>query len=289
MKIYWIIIIFVFALYIPSQVRAVAGDPQLFFTKKGTIQNVKNGERFSVDLVLSSSTPINVVNGIVDISGPAEVEQIITGSSIISQWIEPVQIRKDISTIPFSGVVFGGYAGDIGQVFTLVLKSKNPGEILVTVKNTQGYINDGNGTYIALKSAPLKINVTSEDSHIVSPVIQDTTPPEEFSPEVYRDSVLTENKWLVSFITQDKGSGIERYMVKEGSGDFVDAASPYVLKSDPINEEITVRAIDRLGNMRDAVVTPLDSKEQNPYIFLLFVAGLLLVSLTWRNKTKIKK
>jgi hypothetical protein len=59
------------------------------------------------------------------------------------------------------------------------------------------------------------------------------------------------------FATQDKGSGINRYEVREGLfGRFVATESPYVLRNQKQTRMLVVRAIDNNENVRNVVVHP---------------------------------
>jgi hypothetical protein len=79
----------------------------------------------------------------------------------------------------------------------------------------------------------------------------DSTPPEEFAPEIGTDSSMFDAKQFVSFSTVDKTSGISHYKVKFGvlqTKDF--ASSPYVLPKFVIGKTIEVIAYDNAGNTR---------------------------------------
>ena len=67
----------------------------------------------------------------------------------------------------------------------------------------------------------------------------DTEPPLPFTPKLERDPNLDGGKYVVIFNTEDKDSGIDHYEVKDGSGPWVVAESPYVLKDQSVSGDIT--------------------------------------------------
>ncbi|MDP2812067.1 MAG: hypothetical protein Q8O32_00015, partial [bacterium] len=91
--------------------------------------------------------------------------------------------------------------------------------------------------------------------------------------------------------TQDKGTGIDHYEVKEGYRLSVEAKSPYVLKNQNLDKEIVVKAIDRAGNERKVVVASLYPVEwyENYWIFAIIISALIILYFFWKYQWKKSK
>jgi hypothetical protein len=90
--------------------------------------------------------------------------------------------------------------------------------------------------------------------------IPDTFPPESFTPLLGTTPEYGPAVRVLFFETQDKGSGMARYEVRESfgwGGSFEEATSPYVLKQQTGSPRIAVKAIDKVGNERVVEITPV--------------------------------
>ena len=123
----------------------------------------------------------------------------------------------------------------------------------------------------------------------------DTAPPAEFKPEInYIVAATLVERGLVSFLTTDNLSGIDRYEV--GAIDksqpitespvFMQSESPFqVPLSSGGNLVVIVRAIDKAGNVRDAsadIKIPLFITKfikGYPIYILIFIISIGLVGL----------
>ena len=86
----------------------------------------------------------NTVDGKVLVGNNLEIKQVITGSSIISAWIEsPIDTKNN--QIDFSGIIAGGFKGN-GNLFQIILVPKYSGETNISTSENFVYINDGLGT-----------------------------------------------------------------------------------------------------------------------------------------------
>ena len=105
--------------------------------------------------------------------------------------------------------------------------------------------NDGAGTAVSVKFR-LKPSEIAEDS----------VSPEPFIPIVSSSPDIFEGRRFLSFATQDKGTGIERYdyastwLLPPGDGDWREAVSPMALYQKMFFQKIYIRAIDKSGNDR---------------------------------------
>ena len=106
----------------------------------------------------------------------------------------------------------------------------------------------------SLKLESLTLPIAGGKENIGVEII-DSDPPEDFRPEISRDQNIFENRWFLVFATQDKGLGIARYEVCEGSKrKCAPAESPYLLKNQKLNKNIFVKAVDKNGNERIAII-----------------------------------
>ncbi len=245
------------------------------------VVQVKPHSTFQIDLVIDTQTEdINALEG--KLHFPADlltVKEIRDGGSIINFWVEHPEIQE--SVVSFSGIIPGGYQFPRGNVLSFVFESKTNGDGQVTIDEARVLRNDGKGTSVALSLAPMAFHI-AENVETVTPSvgdIQDHDIPELFTPVVAKDPLIFDGKWFLSFATQDKGSGIARYEVREsawwGSGSWRTASSPYVLKRQDPARPIFVKAIDRAGNERVVQTTPIGTRT---YPYEIFVAvGILLV------------
>lgn len=175
-----------------------------------------------------------------------ELVDIRDGNSIVSLWVErPLQTANSIS---FSGAIPGGFAGDRGELVILVVKATQPGDLKITTENTQILLNDGLGTEADILPGPIIVTAVSgaEVTPYVAP--EDGDRPESFVPLIAQHGDL--GGWVAIFSTQDKGSGLDHYEVREGRFGWSLASSPYLLSDQRLHHDIYIRAIDRAGNER---------------------------------------
>ncbi|OGH83817.1 MAG: hypothetical protein A2261_03705 [Candidatus Magasanikbacteria bacterium RIFOXYA2_FULL_44_8] len=104
----------------------------------------------------------------------------------------------------------------------------------------------------------------------------DVDAPESFKPEIAQDPNIFGGKWFLAFATQDKGSGIDHYEIREDLGfriknlggiikkflipksyllnSWQEVESPYVLKDQKLKSWVYIKAIDKAGNERIEVI-----------------------------------
>jgi hypothetical protein len=156
---------------------------------------------------------------------------------------------------------------------TLVVKAVAEGQGAVEAMNSQLLLNDGQGTPDEVLLAPLGLSVVAEGEVTTYQEPVDLDPPETFTPLIAYDDDL--GGWVVVFATQDKISGIAGYQVKEGWGFWHTASSPWVLHDQGRHSVIKVRALDRVGNVREVELAA--TNPQNFYETPIFWGILLAV------------
>ncbi len=220
-------------------------------------QEIKAGEQFEMSVFLNAEEePINAIEGKVVFSGDLlELKQIRDGNSIINFWVEKPKATGN--QIIFSGIIPGGYQETNGFIFSAVFEAKKDGSSTIEIRDAKILLNDGKGT--VAKTAQISILQNA------IPKVEDADPPEDFKPEIAADPAIFNGKWFLVFATQDKISGIARYFIHESArkkeitridAKWVEAESPYVLKDQKLRSFVYVKAVDKAGNERIAVVKP---------------------------------
>lgn len=218
------------------------------------------GDEFLVDTYINTEgESINAVEGtVVFPSTLMALKEIRTGNSIVTFWVDAPTMNGG-NTIHFSGITPGGYSSPKGVVLSFVFQAKAIGKGYVEVSDIQVVKNDGVGTLAKITMKPYDFSILSAtgSSPMLEQSVIDHDLPEPFtaiilkSPEVYSG-----NAFLV-FATEDKGSGLDRYEVKEGFwASYKQAASPYLLEDQKLDKKIYIKAIDKNGNVRISVAYP---------------------------------
>ena len=262
-------------------------------------KNVSVGQEFKIDLNINTENEnINAVKGkIIFSTDLLELSEIRDGNSFVNFWIDR-PIYQDGGII-FSGITPGGYTLDKGLILSIVFKAKKEGNALIKINNGSVLKNDGNGTESKLKISNLDINIlyndqTKEDQTLN---IKDKESPDIFKPEISHDPSLFNNKWFITFVAQDKESGIDRYEIKESRYHIFDfsgwirAENPYLLVDQSLNSFIFIKAIDKAGNERIVKLSPqnplsLYTNFENWFIIVLVIFVALIYLFLSSNKIK---
>ena len=225
---------------------------------------IKIGERFTTNLFLDAEESINALEGQivfpVDLLEPKEIRD---GNSIVNFWIERPKIESD--KIRFSGITPGGYLGKKGLIFSVIFQSIQEGSGSIEIQDIKALLNDGKGTKANTTISNLQLVISKQVPASQPAVVEkkDTDIPEVFEPIVTSDPAVFDGKYFLVFATQDKGSGIDHYEIKESRQKFlkifkkwVIAESPYVLKDRKLRSYVYIKAVDKAGNERITVVEP---------------------------------
>jgi hypothetical protein len=260
-KILLFLVFFIF-IFLPNQCRAVKVNLESGFSE------INLNSQFIVDLMLNTekNEVINAVEGVVSFdSNLIELEEIRDGNSIINFWIE--RPENNNNQIAFAGIIPGGYNSLPGSIFSLVFRANDVGAGTITMNDFRALLHDGLGSEVAankLNISNFSFSIVADDS---SPAqidkIYDKLPPEIFSPVISQDINIFDNKFILVFATQDKGSGIDYYLVKESPSFILSsfykwkkADSPYILQDQSLLSYIYVKAVDRNGNFRSTFLAP---------------------------------
>jgi hypothetical protein len=211
------------------------------------------GDRIQVTVTVDTSVPLNTYAGTLTYDPSLRVVAVSDANSVATMWLtRPVAGPS----IPFIGFTAGGYAGKGGTVFKVIFEATKPGTARVALSDTQLLRNDGAGTNETVNAPALTLSVASAPQGSYSEV-PDNVAPEPFAPILGSDPALYDGRYYAAFETQDKGSGIDRYAVSETrlfDSASVATTSPYLIRDQYLTSDVIVRAYDRAGNMRVAVL-----------------------------------
>ncbi|TSC60303.1 MAG: Uncharacterized protein LiPW15_181 [Parcubacteria group bacterium LiPW_15] len=223
----------------------------------GAAIRFQNSALGQVDVLLDTEgDAINVID--VSLRFDPKVFQIASlgdGNSAVNFWITKPGFSNDDGLVSFSGMIPGGMMGSAVKLINLNFSKAPASEGSFRVSGS-AYLNDGSGRSISLAGDAL-VNPGSMPGANLS----DEISPESFVPQLIQNDSLYDGKWALVFSTTDKGSGIARYELIEnslvlGGGRFSSssAGSPYLLKDQKLASDIYVRAVDRAGNVREAIL-----------------------------------
>lgn len=260
-------------------------------------QEIRIGDQFEAGFFVNTENEdINAIEGkIIFPEKLLELKEIKDGNSIINFWIE--KPRSDSSgEVIFAGITPGGFKSENGFVFSLIFAPKEKNEGRIEFSGIRALKNDGLGTPADVSTRPLEFEIAEADlapEESIEIKTRDYEPPESFAPEIARDESMFGGKWFLVFATQDKGSGIGRYEVKEQKRARIwkkweTAESPYVLKDQELRSHIFIKAVDKAGNSRVETILP-----RNPLKwyenYLIWGIIILIIMLSWLALKKFRK
>lgn len=267
---------------------------------------VSEGDEFQIDVTLASKDKeINALEGVLHFSeNILAISRITEKGSVVNFWVHNPNDKKGqtSSSVTFSGVIPGGYAGEGGKLFSIVFKAQKKGTAKITLDKVFAFENNGLGNNVGLTAQGISLVVVrslkKQQSVVDDRLSLDKVPPELFEPQIGQDKSLFEGKQFLVFVAVDKGSGIDYYEVSEGRSDtpagdsFTLATSPYVLKDQSGEGTIFVRAIDFAGNSRLIKVDRHFSTNfgvlgyLRGWIWIILVSGILFVLVTAIKRKK---
>lgn len=262
---------------------------QFFFETKDVEVGV--GQEMEITLHLNSERKtINALEGTIQLSSLLDVIAVHDGNSIVAFWNERPKIDKH--SIIFSGIIPGGWQGSNGRIFSFIIKTKDQGNNTLTMLNTSVLLHDGKGTRTTVKIEPLTLRV--DESITLKPRISDQDDnelPEVFTPLLAQDPDIFNGDYFLVFATQDKGSSIDHYEVKEvkkilkdeTNKDWQTVESPYRINNQTLKSFVYIRAIDRAGNIRVVVFEPTTTPDRNTFLVILVILLVLSAIFVYRR------
>ena len=237
---------------------------------------------FSVVVNIDAGKSINAIQAVLYIPQELVPIDISEGNSIINFWVEKPNFDEATRLLTFSGIIPGGFQEEKAPLLIVKFKTaKKEGKAILVFnkQKTKVYLHTPEGLEDSLKLESLTLPIAGGKENIGVEII-DSDPPEDFRPEISRDRNIFENRWFLVFATQDKGLGIARYEVCEGSKrKCAPAESPYLLKNQKLNKNIFIKAVDKNGNERVAVLLPQKPLPwyENYWIIGIIILGIIAV------------
>jgi len=235
--------------------------------------NVKKNELIVVPIYLDTQfEEINAVEVYVNFSDNLVFRDYLDGKSIITHWIEkPHYQYRDVRrlNIVFSGIISGGISGRNLNLVDLIFEAKESGLAKIEIgKDSKVLLNDGLGTQTKLIALSKSFNILDIKGK-PEIKIKDIFLPEPFKIYLARNKEIFNGKYYITFEAKDKQSGIAYYEISEKPVNFVflakpdienltfkKAESPYVLEDQTLRSYVVVKAVDKAGNERIAILTP---------------------------------
>lgn len=260
------------------------------------------GGEIAVDVMIDpEGQNINTVSATIDLPPNLSYVGEDDSSSIVSYWVDDPTYDPDTDSFSFSGIIPGGFSGQInpfstdgaqkseGTVIRLLLRGSVVGAGTISYPAADAYLDDGLGTETRVDTKTLSLVIDTIIGQDL-PAIVDTDPPLPFTPYLERDYLLDDGKYVAIFHTEDKGSGMDHYEIKEGNRAWVRATSPYLLVDQSVSHDIIIKAVDRAGNAQYETIPALQHFELWQIVvsiaIILFI--LLLALLERRRKPKRK-
>lgn len=266
--------IFIIGIFFTS----ISGSTDVF-AQTITFAPVRESDKYiRVDVIVSSQEVINAIEGVVTSSRMPQ--SVITGNSLVPFWIQSPDIMGN--KISFSGIIPGGFSGS-GTVFSFLVPSgKN---IEFSFDSGQVFKNDGLGTPISLSGEKLTLSPELQKNLFTVVSSIDIDAPEAFTPELITDPKVLNNRFGISFATQDKQSGVDYYQIKRYPYKFLRSVTPWKKTKEnfiPLSRfyrymYIEIQAVDRADNIRTVTVPRTLSVRWYEIVVLISMSGILVL------------
>jgi len=274
-------ILFIILVLVVLGVMPARGEAAVLYFSPAEETFYKN-DIFVVELGLDTQDDeINAVE--LDLKIPTDFLEFVElgkGDSILTFWASEPFYNQSQNSLYFIGGIPGGFKGN-GKLLTLALRAKTEGQAqLFFQDNSKVLLNDGQGTLANLGKETANFTILAQSREVPKNEWQeilkgDPLPPLSFEIKIGKDASVFEGKYFIAFSAEDFGSGIERYEIKEGAGDWKAGKSPYLLEDQSLSGKILVKAIDKAGNERIEEIMP--ARKLSSYWIVLVILGLLIV------------
>lgn len=238
---------------------------------------LEKGKESTLKIMIDTEgVEINTIEGSIMVDNKLNIKSIDTGGSAFVLWPEEPKVSSS-NTIIFAGGVFGGIYGKDLRVFDINFIPQENGVFNIKSEDVNIYLSDGSGNKVAVNDNEISFQVVDQKDN-KEIIEKDSDRPTYLTIELGRDESLFDGQYFITFYAIDSHSGIDRYEVKEGSGDFIDYHSnKYVLKDQTLKTNIYVKAIDKEGNETTEVLK-LEGQTFNLVWIIVSVIVLILLS-----------
>ncbi len=226
----------------------------------------------AVVLLDTKGQTINAVSSSLILPPAFHLEKISTGNSPFGIWItKPALVET--GNVSFAGLIPGGITTTAQELFSFTFTIDEGQTGKLDFGDTSILLNDGYGTPSSVTLLESTVSIETIPKAVESD-LPDTELPEMFTPILSRSELAFDNQYFISFQTQDKDSGVVSYRLKEGIFTwYTDVESPYVLKHQTLNRDITIEARDGVGNVRTVVL-----ESEHPLAWYFYPESIALFS-----------
>jgi len=265
-------------------------------------QTIYQGDTFLVEVRIDTEgEEINAIEG--NINLPLDLLEFIDfskGESILSLWVKEPGISDNL--LSFIGGIPGGFKGE-EKIGRIILKGKMEGKGEINFKEgSKVLLNDPLGTPAKLSTFGANFTILAEKLEAprdqwLQELEKDKIPPEPFEIKIGKSPEVFEGKYFLSFVTQDRMSGVAHYEVAElrrtllggteEKKEWKVGESPYLLEDQSLRSVIKVKAVDKAGNERiEEIVPPYKVTWKDVLVIILILIGAGVIYWIIR---KIKK
>lgn len=268
-----------------------------------TIDNssLRVGDTTLVSVTLGTDGEImNAFEGSLVLPAFLTVHEVRYTGSVVALWPEAPHETEN-GVLKFAGLLPGGYqngrAEDSirGNLFTVVVEAIKEGDGSLAIDaGTRTYLNDGNGTVRTPERVSTVVSVSGKGG-IAQRLVVDTVPPEVPTVEVVPGALFDRSDRVLTFISQDKDSGILRYEVARS---FFPLPEPLLIFHETENPEslnmldslriLSIRAIDTYGNKSVATIAPGGVFGALPSVLSVILLGYFFFAYRTRIRAIIK-
>lgn len=286
--------LFIFFSVLVSAISINSNAMSLYFEKPET--DIKVGDTTILNVYLDSGdSEVNGIEGVIKVTGPVSISNLNVAGSVFSLWPNKPSLSGD--EISFVGGSTSGFFGKKNKVFSIIFKAGDIGNVNISLKQADVFLNDGKGTKIVALGVKQNFEILKSDNQNTNQlsdlILNDKIPPESFKIDLGQDLSINDGKYFISFYSTDNESGINRYEVRENNLPSVRTGNSYVLGDQTLKGNVEVRAIDNAGNIRTETINlnKYNSKNSLFYIVILAIITLLtvLTLVYFKNKSKKNK
>lgn len=264
--------------------------------------SLREGDTALVSVTLGTEGEIvNAFEGGVLLPATLAVREVRYTGSVVPLWLEVPRVTKD-GVLTFAGVLPGGYQnGGVedsirGNLFTVVVEALEEGDGSLSIDaDTRAYLNDGEGTARIPERESASVTVSGQGG-VARELTPDQVPPEVPTIEVVSGALFNAPGRVLTFISQDKDSGVLRYEVARSFFPlpeplllFRTTESPESLSALDTVRIVSVRATDAYGNKSVATILPGGVLGALPSLLIVILLIYLLFAFRGRVRAIIKK